>query len=183
MNDTDFIGEIRYFCFNYVPDGWWPCDGAELNINSYQALFAVIGNAFGGDGRLTFKLPDLRGRAGMDVLAAHVPPYKRGETHGHDTVTLSLANLPPHTHQMVRPGGAKPYTQKLNTPGPTAAPGSLALADGTAMNALANTGAPNAQLSSAAVTSVGSGQSHTNLQPYQIFTAGICYDGVFPPRP
>lgn len=183
MTDMDFVGEIRYFCFNYVPEGWRPCDGTELNINAYQALFAVIGYAFGGDGRNTFKLPDLRGRAAIDALEMHVPPYRRGDVYGHETVTLGVPELPPHTHQMVRPGGGKPYAQKLSTPSSSAAPGSLALVSGSALKALANTGAPNAQLLPLAVTPVGSGQSHTNLQPYQVFTAGICYDGVFPPRP
>lgn len=183
MNDADFIGEIRYFCFDFVPEGWWRCDGTLLDVARFPALFAVIGNIYGGDGRRTFQLPDLRGCAAMDVLAAHVPPYQRGERYGHDTVTLTRAHLPSHTHQMVRPGGGKPYGQKLNKPSSVCAPGSLALADGSVVPGLTNTGAPNAQLLDAAVTAVGAGQSHTNLQPYQVFTAGICYDGIFPPRP
>ncbi len=180
MNDTDFIGEIRYFAFDFVPEGWLRCDGSELRIAEYQALAAVIGIAFGGDGRNTFKLPDLRGRAAIDEMALHVPPYKRGQVYGLDTVTLMEKELPPHTHQMVRPGGGKPFGKKVSAPGATTSPGSLALADESVVKGLINTGAPNTQLLSTAVTRVGAGQPHTNLQPYQVFSAGICHDGIYP---
>ncbi|WP_029004646.1 phage tail protein [Azorhizobium doebereinerae] len=179
MNDSDFIGEIRYFCFDYVPEGWLVCDGTQFNVRSYAALFAVIGNAYGGDGSTTFNVPDLRGRAAIGLA----PTYQRGEVFGAETVTLSVPELPPHTHQMVRPGGGKPYAQKLDTPSSVAAPGSLALSNGGTIKSLANTGSPNMMLHQSAVTAVGGGLAHDNLQPYQVFKAGICYDGVFPPRP
>ncbi len=179
----DFIGEIRYFCFNYVPRGWLPCDGRDLRIAEYQGLAVVIGTAFGGDGKSTFKIPDLRGRAAMDISATDTPPYTRGAVFGSETVTLRSTEMPPHSHQMVRPGGAKPYAQKFSSPNSNAAPGSLALASGSTVKALMKTGQPDTSLHQLAVTSAGAGQPHDNMQPYQVFTAGICYEGVFPPRP
>lgn len=100
----NFIAEIRPFAGNYAPenDGWLPCDGRLLQINSYQALYALLGTTFGGDGVNTFGIPDLRSRLPVDAgQGAGLSNYVRGATGGHESVTLSIANLPPHNHGFV----------------------------------------------------------------------------------
>lgn len=85
-----FLGEIRPFSFGHAPRGWATCDGQLLPINQNQALFALLGTMYGGDGRTTFALPDLRGRAAMHIAQAH----PQGQSAGTETVTLTVAQLP-----------------------------------------------------------------------------------------
>lgn len=101
-----YIGEIMMVGFNFAPRDWAPCEGQLLAITSYQALFALIGTTYGGDGRTTFALPDLRGRIPLHAgTSPEFPaiPYTLGQKAGAPTATLAMANLPAHTHPIAQP--------------------------------------------------------------------------------
>src|SRR5687767_11128153 len=91
-----FLSEVRLMSFGYAPKGWALCNGQLLPINQNQALFSLLGTTFGGDGRVNFALPDLRGRAPIHVGSGHT----LGERGGEQAHTLSIAELPTHTHVM-----------------------------------------------------------------------------------
>ncbi len=95
-----YIGEIQLFAFSYAPEGWMLCQGQTLNIRQYAALYAVVGTMYGGDGISTFMLPDLRGRAALEwgPVTATTSAYKQGATAGAETVGLTAATIPAHTH-------------------------------------------------------------------------------------
>ena len=159
-----FLAEIRLMSFNFPPKGWAFCNGQLLPINQNQPLFALLGTTFGGDGRVNFALPDYRARTPIHVGNGHT----LGERGGEQAHTLSIAELPTHSH--VLNGTANDGTQlvpagNLLAKGATqiyAPPGSL-----QAMNA-------------ASVTNVGGSQAHTNMQPYLALTFCIALQGIFP---
>src|SRR5512141_641934 len=91
---TPFLSEIRIFSFNFAPKGWAMCNGQLLPINQNQALFALLGTTYGGNGVTTFALPDLRGRTPIHVGSGHT----LGEVGGEQAHTLSISELPPHAH-------------------------------------------------------------------------------------
>lgn len=93
-----FVGEVQMFAGNFAPAGWAFCNGQTLNISEYETLFALIGTTYGGDGQATFALPDLRGRLVLHTGGASGPQYVLGQRGGNVNVTLTPANLPPHTH-------------------------------------------------------------------------------------
>jgi microcystin-dependent protein len=99
-----FIGEIRVFCGNFAPTGWFLCQGQTLPISQYQALFAIIGTYYGGNGTSTFQLPNLQGRF---VIGVGTTPsgqiYDLGQTGGAEQITLSINNLPTHNHLATSP--------------------------------------------------------------------------------
>src|SRR6476659_8132198 len=96
-----FLSEIRIFSFNFAPRGWATCSGQLLPINQNQALFSLLGTAYGGDGRVTFALPDLRGRVplGTDNLPVG-DSYPIGQSAGSEAVTLAVSQMPPHVHAL-----------------------------------------------------------------------------------
>jgi microcystin-dependent protein len=103
MSDP-FLGEIRMVGFNFAPQGWALCNGQTLPISQYNALFALLGTTFGGNGVSTFNLPDLQGRVPINVgNGLGLPPYTWGQNGGAASVTLTSANLPQHTHPVVQP--------------------------------------------------------------------------------
>ena len=94
-----FIGQIMMVGFNFAPRGWALCDGSLLPINNNQALFSLLGTTYGGDGRTTFQLPDLRGRVPMHQgTGPGLPNHRIGEKGGVENVTLTVAQMPAHTH-------------------------------------------------------------------------------------
>ncbi len=96
-----FIGQLLLFGGNFAPRGWALCDGQLLAINSYSALFSILGTTYGGDGRTTFALPDLRSRVPIHPGTGHgLPTYKQGQQTGAPTVNLTVANLPAHNHPL-----------------------------------------------------------------------------------
>src|SRR3954466_12076495 len=103
-----FLSEIRLMSFVFAPKGWALCDGQLLPINQNQALFSLLGTTFGGDGRVNFGLPDLRGRAPIHVGSGHTLGERGGEQ-GH---TLSIAEIPTHTHSATANSG----NASTNTP-------------------------------------------------------------------
>ena len=149
--------------FNFPPKGWALCNGQLLPINQNQALFSLLGTTFGGDGRVNFALPDLRGRTPIHVGSGHT----LGENGGEPAHTLSIAEMPQHVHV-------------LNATSDNAAadaPGSDLLASGA--NQYLNP-PPNTTLVPSSVTNVGGSQAHLNMQPFLTLSFCIALQGIFP---
>ena len=166
---TPFIAEIRPFGFNFPPRGWATCDGQLLAIGQNQALFSLLGTTYGGDGRTNFALPDLRGR--MPVHAGN--GLLQGQIGGVESVTLSAANLPAHSHAVMASAdlvsSASPANAVMGAKG----------RGGVDVFAAASNLTP---LASGAVGNAGSSQPHDNLQPSLVVNFCIALVGVFPSR-
>lgn len=171
-----FIGEIRMVGFNYAPRGWALCDGQLLSIAANSALFALLGTTYGGDGRTTFALPDLRGRVAVHQgQGPGLTPYAIGQRAGFESVTLLTTQIPAHTHALAGFNGT-PTTS--NPAGALIA--SAQTTDGNAVNSFAPSA--NAALSPASVGASGGSQPHTNIQPYLCVNFVIALVGIFPAR-
>ena len=166
---TPFLAEIRLTSFAFAPRGWALCNGQLLAINQNQALFALLGTQYGGDGRVTFALPNFQGRAPMHVSGTH--PI--GEAGGEDFHTLSASELPSHTHTLR--ASAKAAASSSPNGGVLAAPGrgaTPAYAAPTGMVAL----------NPASVATSGGGQPHENRPPFLVMNFIIALQGIFPSR-
>lgn len=172
MSDA-YLGEIRLVSYpsGKVPRGWAACDGSLLDIRTYAALFALLGNAYGGDGRTNFALPDLRGRVPVAASAT----LKPGTHGGAETVALDANTMPAHTHRMQVNTNSANQTNTLNHIYAAAPTGTPAYGDPGNPVALGDT-AP--QLKTA-----GASAPHENRQPYLALSYIICVMGLFPPRP
>jgi microcystin-dependent protein len=159
-----FLAEIRIMSFNFAPKGWAFCDGQLLPINQNQALFSLLGTTYGGDGRVNFGLPDLRGRVSLHVGNGHTLGERGGEQ-GH---TLSISEIPTHTHTL----------QASATPGntPISTNNVLSSAQGQLYGPAANL----TSLLPGTVTNVGGSQAHLNLQPFLTLSFCIALQGIFP---
>lgn len=166
-----FLSEIRIMSFVFAPKGWALCNGQLLPINQNQALFSLLGTTFGGDGRVNFALPDLRARTPIHVGSGHT----LGERGGEQAHTLSIAEIPTHTHGL---NGSSANASTL-------APSGNVLARGTASNGnpinyydttLTNLTAMNA----GSVTNAGGSQAHLNMQPFLTLSFCIALQGIFP---
>lgn len=162
-----FLGEIRPFSFGFAPKGWALCNGQLLSINQNQALFALLGTMYGGNGVTTFALPDLRGRAGMHVGQAH----SQGEQAGIESVALSAAQIPSHAH---------PANASSNT-GIQGSPSGGFWAQDSSGNVVYNS-AGGAAMAANALGNAGGGQPHNNMQPYLVVNYCIALQGIFPSR-
>lgn len=162
-----FLSEIRIMSFVFAPKGWALCNGQLLPINQNQALFSLLGTTFGGDGRVNFALPDLRGRTPIHVGSGHT----LGERGGEQAHTLSIAELPTHTHVLSGTSNQAP-TQNGNDPtGNVLAGSSLPVyADPTSLVALF----------AGTVTNTGGSQAHLNMQPFLTLSFCIALQGIFP---
>ena len=159
-----FLSEIRLMSFVFPPKGWALCNGQLLPINQNQGLFSLLGTTFGGDGRINFALPDLRGRTPIHVGNGHT----LGERGGEQAHTLSIAELPNHQH----------FVAASNTAtGGNVSPGNRFL--GGANNAYH---APTAltALNPGSVTNIGGSQAHLNMQPFLTLSFCIALQGIFP---
>ena len=185
-----FLAEIVIFAGNFAPRGWAYCDGQLMSINANSALFSLLGTTYGGDGRTTFALPDLRGRT--PVGPRHGPglsSYTLGERGGVETVTLTVQQMPSHSHiASVTPGNA--FLPVNGTAGSedSADPVNHILANYgtdayTSEGATGHYGAP-APVTGTAVTVFNNGGSqwHTNIQPFLAINYIIATQGVFPSR-
>ncbi|MEI4552195.1 phage tail protein [Pseudoalteromonas spongiae] len=174
-----FISEIRMFGFNWAPRGWSLCDGQILPINQNQALYSLIGTAFGGDGRTTFGLPDLRGRTpvhpGVGPFGFH---YDRAQRGGEEEVTLTAAQMPQHTHLVRASTEAADAAADYNGAFFSASSDQKGSVEGNSYRAATNL----VQLNAGTVTNTGGSQSHNNMQPSLAVSFAISLTGVFPSR-
>jgi microcystin-dependent protein len=160
-----FLGEIRMMSFVFAPKGWALCNGQFLPINQNQALFALLGTNFGGNGQTTFALPDLRGRTPIHVGSGHT----LGERGGEQAHALSIAELPTHTHVLSGTG----------TAGSAQIPvGNLLAATASQLYHAAD--ASLVAMAATTVSNVGGSQAHQNMQPYLALSFCIALQGIFP---
>jgi len=162
-----FLSEIRIMSFGFAPKGWALCNGQLLPINQNQGLFSLLGTTFGGDGRVNFALPDLRGNVPIHVGNGHT----LGEKGGEQAHTLSIAETPAHVHSV----NATTAAATTNTPGNT-----LLTAQSTAANLYASAASNLVGMSPAMVGNVGGSQPHLNMQPFLTLSFCIALQGIFP---
>jgi microcystin-dependent protein len=159
-----FLSEIRLMSFVFAPKGWALCNGQLLPINQNQALFSLLGTTFGGDGRVNFALPDLRARVPIHVGSGRT----LGERAGEQAHTLSIAEIPIHTHTL----NATSSDGTLLIPGASMLAKSNVPAYASAGNLVA--------MNTATVDSVGGTQAHLNMQPFLTLSFCIALQGIFP---
>lgn len=171
-----FVAEIRIFPFNFAPRGWAWCDGQLLPLSQNTALFSLLGTTYGGDGKSTFALPDLQGRAPMHPgQGPGLSQHFLGETGGSETVTLLESEIPAHSHSL-RGHTADPGDN--NQPG-----SSLSLAQSSNGQAYQTSNANLVNMSFNALAPAGGDLPHNNMMPYLTLYFNIALQGVFPPRP
>jgi len=166
-----FLGEIRIFAFINAPQGWAMCNGQLLPINQNQALFALLGTTFGGNGQTNFALPNFRGRVPDHVGNGHT----LGEAGGSSAVTLSISALTTHQHLLSSNMAVVDPNTNATIGDPT---GNYWANDGKAHYSTSLPG--DAVMSPAAVGSVGGSQPHNNMQPYLVLNFCIALIGIFP---
>ena len=158
-----FLSEIKIVSFNFAPKGWALCNGQSLPINQNQALFALLGTTYGGNGQTTFNLPNLRGRTPVHEGNGHT----LGEAAGSTSVTLNLQQLPSHIHQM--------FGTTVNADSPAPNPNLF----GTVSNVY--TGPTTlTTLHAQSITPIGGNQPHNNMMPYLVLNFIIALQGIFP---
>lgn len=170
-----FLGEIRIVGFDFPPRGWATCDGQLLPINQNQALFALLGTTYGGDGRVTFALPDLRGRAPVHVGASpgSGASIALGERGGVEAVALSPGQIPAHTHTL----------ETTADPASTDDPTDAVLAKQARFGPAIYANPINlTSLHPSALGSAGGGAAHSNMQPSKVLNFVIALQGIFPSR-
>ncbi len=168
-----FVAEIRMIGCNFAPRGWAFCEGQLLPISQNTALFSLLGTTYGGDGRTTFALPDLRGRAPMHSGAGPgLTVRSLGEQEGTAAVTLIESEIPAHRHAVQ--GSSSPASQN----GPTTDSALARSAGGAAYH----DGVADQPLAAPTVGLAGGSLPHNNLQPYLVVNFIIALQGVFPPR-
>jgi len=163
-----FVGEIRLFSFGIIPQGWAPCNGQIMQINTNQALYSIIGNRFGGDGRTTFALPDLRGRVPVDMAV----DYAIGASGGEAQHVLTVNEIPQHTHQAYGDSSGVTSANPEGNVWGTAAAG----------RNLYSTATANTVMNTNAIGTAGASQGHNNMQPYTAVSFCIALVGIFPSR-
>jgi microcystin-dependent protein len=161
-----FIGEIRMVGFGFAPQGWALCNGQVLPIAQNQVLFSILGTTYGGDGRSTFALPDLRSR-----VPIHTGTSPLGTQNGEEGHVLSSVELPPHMHQAIANTDAHSADQSSPAANRWAAGGHRAYAAGG-----------NGAMAPGAVGPAGAGQAHDNMSPYLAVNFIIALQGVYPSR-
>lgn len=171
MSDP-FIGEIRLFGFGFPPKGWALCNGQQLSVSQNPALFSLLGTQFGGDGRTTFALPDLRGRTPLHIGAG----YAQGNSGGSETAALTVAQIPLHNHPVMA-SGENADKSGISTEQ------NRSLAQVVAGTAYASPGANTTLLDSRTIQPAGTSAAHPNLQPYQVVSFAIALTGLYPSRP
>ena len=167
-----FLAEVRIFGFNFAPRGWAFCDGQILPINQNQSLYSLLGTTYGGDGRTTFALPDVRGRVPIHVGRSNGGgEHREGQKSGEETHTLAANEMPQHTHVL---RASSDVGNQVNPSGhllADSAPNELYTAPASLVNFRAGT-----------ITNVGGSQAHENMQPYLALNYCIALQGLFPSR-
>ncbi|HSH17017.1 MAG TPA: tail fiber protein [Verrucomicrobiae bacterium] len=160
-----FLSEIRLFSFNFAPRGWALCNGQLLPINQNQALFSLLGTTYGGDGRVNFALPDLRGRVPIHEGAGHT----LGERGGEQAHTLTLSELPTHTHAAM----ASPAAGTQNVPA-----NDMVLSQRAAE--IYRDPSNLTSMAGGTLGNAGGSQAHQNMQPFVVINFSIALQGIFP---
>ena len=164
---TPYLSEIKILSFDLAPPGWARCDGQLLPINQNQALFALLGTTYGGDGKSTFALPNLRGRVPIHTGKGHT----LGEAAGSATETVTIPEMPAHTHVL----------NAHSDPDTETSPAGNVLAKAPVNNY--GGAASLVSMHPGCVTSAGSSQPHNNMMPYLTLSFIIALSGVFPKQP
>ncbi len=170
-----FLGQIQPFGFNFAPRGWSKCDGQILPINSWQSLYSLLGTIYGGDGRTSFALPDLRGRAivhqGTSTTGAN---YLIGQKAGAETETLTTSHIPSHVHVVSMP---------VSNDGAATDEANEGFLTDTATNFYAAGATPNSFYGSGVNTqNQGNSTPYNLMQPFQTINICIALQGLFPSR-
>jgi microcystin-dependent protein len=165
-----FLSEIRIFGFNFAPKGWAFCNGQILPINQNQALFALLGTTYGGDGRTTFALPDLKGRIPLHFGTSNFGDnFNLGQRSGEENHTLIASELPAHNHSAQASSAAANQSSPSGTFWANSGSNQYSSTAGTTMNAQALSG-------------VGGSQPHNNMPPFLTLSFCISLAGIFPSR-
>lgn len=185
MSDC-FLGEIRAFSFGLVPKDWMPCEGQILQIQQYVGLFSLLNIQFGGDGKTTFALPDLRGRVivgyGTCTDTSGTYRYSVGNAGGTETVALTSTQIPPHNHSLMGStaagNAANPsanYISSWGTSTPVPQSQNLYATPGTSPSTMVS-------LNPGSIEATGGGQGHSNIQPFLAINYCIATQGFYPYR-
>ena len=177
MSSNPYIGQITLFAGNFEPQGWKYCHGQLLSVSEYQALFSILGTVYGGDGRTTFGLPDLRGRVPLHVggssgQGSGLSEYRLGQKVGAETVAITATTMPAHTHDL------KAHTKIASSEEPEgnflAKPDRGIYLDSTSVLVPMN--------SASIGNYIANGDAHNNLQPFLGLNFIIALIGVYPSR-
>jgi microcystin-dependent protein len=169
-----FIAEIIMFGGNFAPRGWAFCDGQLLAISQNTALFSLLGTTYGGDGRTTFGLPDLRGRVPIHPgTGPGLSTYRLGQKGGTETVQLNVNEIPSHTHT------ARGTSSRATDQDPA---GNVWAKEAVGATAVYASGNADTSLHTSAIANTGGSQGHTNIQPYNCVNFIIALVGLYPSR-
>ena len=161
-----FLAEVRIFSFNFPPKGWAMCNGQLLPINQNQALFSLLGTTYGGDGRVNFALPDLRGRTPISIGGSHTLGERRGE----QAHTLTIGELPNHNH----------LVNIVNAQGSGVPQGSPVSFSESKLETRFTNGSAGSAMHQSSISNVGGSQAHNNMQPSLVLNFCIALQGIFP---
>lgn len=184
MGDN-FLGEIRIWGFDWAPKYWALCNGALMPVQQNQALFALLGTQYGGNGSTNFALPDLRGRvAAGSSLGGPTGPgltaYPTGAVAGQENVTLLNTNIPQHNHNVI---GVNTKGTTVNATGQMIANAAPASATSTvAYQVYSGSWSSSTPLNNATIGMDGSNIAHANMQPYAVVNFTIALSGIYPSR-
>ena len=167
------IGEVRFFAGNFAPRGWAKLEGQLLSVSQNQSLFSILGTTYGGNGRSTFGLPDLRGRAAIGQGQGPGLTLRRpGQRGGSERHALTVAEMPSHSHQAM--GSSAEGTE--------GSPAGHVVAAQKGAPSYGNEGASPVKMAAKAIGASGSNRQHENMSPYLVLTPIICLQGVYPSR-
>lgn len=170
IGDEPFVGEIMVVPYNFSPNGWAFCDGSLLPISQHTALFSLIGTYYGGDGVTTFALPDLRGRTAIHAGQGNgLSPYVIGQAGGVESVTLTINQIPAHTHQ----------ASGTSDLGASKSPAGNIWASQSILDLYSSSG-PFVQMAVGALGTAGGSQPHDNMSPYLVLNYVIALQGIYP---
>ncbi|MBP1638428.1 MAG: Tail Collar domain protein [Bacteroidetes bacterium] len=178
---TSYLGEIKMFAGTYAPVGWRFCDGSALPISGNEVLFGLLGTQYGGDGKTTFCIPDLRSRVAIGKGQLNQIKYTTGMFGGNATVALLSANMPIHNHNLLA------YNDNATTGDPSgthmlakSVPQGTGYSDVKLYSSVPSGGTPDSPLDPIAITPVGSGLAHNNLMPCLTINFIISINGLYP---
>jgi len=191
-----YLTEIRFFGPTWAPRNWAVCAGQTMPISSFNAVFSLIGTIYGGDGRTTFNLPDLRGRVAIGSGAGvGLTPRSSGQKGGTEWERLTVNQMPSHNHNSAIQGTTTAEFKVNDQPGTASTPatGNSLAAEAVPSSFIYNTNAPNTTLHPASVLVSGSGltetihnngfsEEHFNQMPFQVILPIICLSGIYPSR-